>query len=356
MNSHKRLPIAQGAILLILLLGCLSCADRTRTVTMRALQPAVITFPSSVDSLVVVDRTVFDQNNLNILEGILTGELPNEDKAGVQILISSFQNQIQQSPRFNVKIAEERLIGNSMTAAFPDQLSWDQINHLCTKYMADAVVSIEIFDTDFIITNGTRTVKKKKSIDGVMTDIDGTEYYAQGVGNITIGLKLYDPQAQSIIDQEYFQRTKTWTETGINTADALAKLVSKGQATQYLGKLVGENYAKKITPSYYNITRGFRAKSKKCPQLEQGTRYADVAKWEEAANVWKQGLVNAPTKEAGYLAQNIAIANEVLGNMQEAVNWAEKSYVQYGNKDARDYASRLKRRMRDQARVSEQLK
>lgn len=355
MNNQHRSPILLAAALFTLIIGCISCADRTRTVTMRALQPAVITFPSSVDSLVVVDRTVFDQNNLNILEGVLTGELPHEDKAGVQMLISSFQNQIQQSPRFNVKIAEERLNGNSMTAAFPDQLSWDQINELCNKYQADAVVAIEIFDTDFIITHGTRSKPTKKTVDGVATTVNVTEYYAQGVGNITIGLKLYDPQAQSIIDQEYFQRTKTWTATGVNTADALAKLVSKGQATQYLGRLVGENYAKKITPSYYNITRGFKAKSKKCPQLEQGTRYADVAKWEEAANVWKQGLQSAPTKEAGYLSQNIAIANEVLGNMQEAVNWAEKSYIQYGNKDARDYASRLKRRMRDQARVNEQL-
>lgn len=338
-------------VLPILALGC----SGTRTVTMNAMRPAEITFPPYVNTLLIVDRSKFDKNAVNIIEGVLTGELPGEDKAGVQELVSSFQNQLSYSPRFKTTVADERLSGNSITSAFPDQLPWAKVKSMCDKYNAEAVVSIEIFDTDFIITNGTRKVKKTVGEGDSKKEIEVDEFYAEGVGNLSIGIRLYDPSAKTIVDQQLIRETNTWTATGNSKAAALAALISKGDATRYLGRQAGSDYAYKIAPMPIRISRMFYGKSKKAPELERGSRLADVGKWQEAADMWESGISGSADKEAGKLAYNVAIAYEVLGDMDLAKEWAQKAYVTYGNKDARNYSSTLQRRINSEARAQEQL-
>jgi hypothetical protein len=340
-------------IFLIILLA--SCSG-SRTVTMNAMRPAEITFPAYVNSLLILDRTKFNKNSVNIIEGILTGELPGEDRAGVQELMSSFQSQLSYSPRFASKSASERLDGNSVTTVFPVQLSWSVIDGLCRKYSTDAVVSIEMFDTDFVVTNGKRKVKKTITEGDVKKEIEVDEFYAEGVGDITIGIRLYDPKEKTIVDQQLIKRSHTWSAAGSTLQAALSKLIDKAEATRYLGGKAGSNYANKIAPMPVRISRMFYGKSKKAPELEQGSRYADVGKWQEAADIWEGGIKRSGTKEAGKLAYNTAIAYEVLGNYDKAREWAQKAYTDFGNKDARSYTSTLANRVRQEERVNEQMK
>ncbi|MEQ8475050.1 DUF6340 family protein [Fulvivirga sp.] len=347
----KKLAIPIISLVAIVIVSC----SGTRTVTMNAMRPAEITFPPEVNTLLIVDRTKFAKESINILEGVLTGEMPGDDKAGVQELINSFQQQLGRSPRFSTKIAAERLNGNSMTSAFPSQLSWMEVQNLCNKYGTDAMVSIEMFDTDFVVTNGKRKVKKTVTEGEVKREVEVDEFYAEGVGNITIGIRLYDPVAKTIVDQQLLNKSNTWNAAGSTLKDALAALIDKSSATRYLSRNVGSDYAYKIAPMPVRISRMFYGKSKKAIQLEQGSRLADVNKWQEAADKWESGISSAPTKEAGKLAYNTAIAYEVLGDLPKAKEWAQKAYVDFGNKDARDYVRTIQNRMYEEERIKEQM-
>ena len=349
----QALPYLFAIITLPVLLG--SCKG-TRTVAMDSMRPAEITFPSYVNTLVIVDRSRFEKKAVNIIEGVLTGELPGEDEAGVQALVNSFRQQLTYSPRFQTKVATERLAGNSLTTAFPQQLSWSKVSSLCRKYGAQAVVAVEIFDTDFIITNGKRKVKKTIVVDSVKQQVEVDEYYAEGVGNIAIGIRLYDPKAKTIVDQQLIKRNNTWKVSGSTLQDALAQLIAKGDATRFLSQNVGSKYAYKVAPMPVRITRSFNGKSRKAPALEQGSRYADVGKWQEAIRIWKRGIANSPTKQGGYLSYNIAIAYEVIGDLEKAKQWAQKSYVQFGNKDAKGYVSLIRQRLYEEQLAERQLK
>jgi tetratricopeptide (TPR) repeat protein len=81
------------------------------------------------------------------------------------------------------------------------------------------------------------------------------------------------------------------------------------------------------------------------PELELGTRYADVGQWERALETWKSALDRAPEKEAGYLAHNIAIAYEVMGDFDSAIYWAKLAYTRYGNEESRSYVNQIKQRL-----------
>ena len=321
------------------------------------MRPAEITFPSYVDNLVIVDRTKFDKEAVNVVESILTGEMPGEDATGVQELINSFQQQLSYSPRFQTRVATERLDGNSLTSVFPKRLSWSTVNKLCKKYNSQAVVAIEIFDTDFIITDGKRKVKRTVVVDSVKKEVEVNEYYAQGVGNINIGIRLYDPKAKKVIDQQLLKKNRTWKAEGSTLQDAVRQLVAKSDATRFLSQQVGGDYAYKVAPMPVTIRRTFYGKSRKAPALEQGARYADVGEWKSAISVWKQGIKRSPpTKQCGYLSHNIAIAYEVLGDLKTAKNWAQKSYTRYGNKDAKNYVSLIQQRLQDEQLAERQMK
>lgn len=341
------------SLVFVIILG--SCSN-TRIVTMNAMRPAEITFPSYANTIVIINRSRFEKKATNIVEGILTGELPGEDKAGVQSAMTAFQNQLMASPRFQTKIASEILAGNSINSAFPNPLPWTTVEQMTSKYNAEIMVAIEMFDTDFIVTKGVRKVKKNVEENGVKREIEIDEFYAEGVGNLTIGFRVYDPKEKSIVDQQLLSESKTWQAAGRNTKDALAGLMAKSEATRYLGGLAGSEYAYKIAPMPIRISREFYSKSKKIPEIAAGSRMADVNDWQGAAKKWESGLSRAATKEAGYLCYNIAISHEVLGNLDTAKLWADRAYVDYGNKKAREYSSTLTRRMNQEQRVQEQMR
>ena len=243
-----------------------------------------------------------------------------------------------------------------MTQAFPAPLPWSKIEELCAKYKADAVVAFEIFDTDFIITDGQRKVKKKVIENGVEVEREVDEFWAQGVGNATLGIRLYDPKAKTIVDEQLYSKTNTWQAAGKSKLDAIAHLVAKSEATKYVAGLAGSGYAYKIAPLPIRVSREFYAKSNKSPMMATGSRKADVNDWNGAIATWEKALKNANTKDAGKLCYDIAIAYEVLGDLPSSKQWVSRAWTDYGNKKARDYSRIIDQRMREDERLKQQMK
>lgn len=343
--------------LTLILIGFISfsACSKMRYVNMQSMRPADVNIPNHIRSIVIVDRTEFDKKGVDILEGVLTGELPGQDKAALQEGIIAMQQTFSRSPRFEVKVATQRMKGNSLTAAFPNPMPWKSIEEFNRQYKTDAVLAIEVFDTDFVITKGTRKVKEEIEENGVKKEIEVDQFYAEGVESVKMGFRLYDPKNQQIIDQIPFNRANTWEATGNSVNDALASLISKNEASRYVTRLAAAQYANRITPMPITIRRQFYAKSKKVNAIPTGSRMADVGRWEDAANTWSKAIPMAPGKEAGRLAYNTAIAYEVLGDYDLAIKWAQDSYVRYGNKKGRDYVRLLENRRFQEELADDQL-
>ncbi len=329
-----------------------------KSVSINTLRPADINIPNEIQSIVLVDRTAYEKNAIGVIEGILTGEGINEDQDGVMTMFSSLQNNLRVSPRFDVVLASERLRGQNILGSFPDPLNWRQVDQLTRKYNTDGLLAIEIFDSNFIVTNGkrknTRTVEDE---DGNKREEEYTEFFAEGVGNTRIGIRLYDSKNRTILDQDIYTENKTWEASATSLKEALAQLVSKSQATKYLAQSVGNNYASKIAPMPVRISRSYYTKPKKNAYLSKGARQASVNQWESAISTWKTGLRStSDTKESGRMAYNIAVGYEIIGDLFLAHEWAGRSFVDYGNKKGRSYASQLNNRMITEEILDEQLR
>ena len=124
---------------------------------------------------------------------------------------------------------------------------------ICKKYNADAVLSLEHFDSDFIVLNKTR-----------MEDVDGkqiTVHIARGIASVNIGFRLYYPIEKSIIDRESFSFNRTWEGEGNTVADAALHLIDNAQAVYRISEDAGAMYAERITPLYFWVNRTYYKKS-----------------------------------------------------------------------------------------------
>jgi hypothetical protein len=322
---------------------------------MTRLVPAPVNVPTHVQKIVLVDRTKPQSGGFAILEGIITGELPFEVRNSIQATLSSLQMTLNTSPRFQLVRANERLTGGFFGQIFPTPLDWNTVNRLAEAYQADAVLSLENFSSDFIITDQQKTIKKTITDGKTTRQIEVPGFYLEGVSTVSAGFRLYDPRERNIIDQQRFEKKNLWSAEGETKAQALALLISKADAARIVGEMAGTGYAYKIAPMYVEIHRGFFPKSKTDPLVAKGARLAEVDRWEEAIDLWTMAISDTDEKSAGMLSYNIAVGYEVLGSLDLAKEWAGRAYTDFGLKKGRSYVTTLNNMIRQQNALEKQL-
>lgn len=323
---------------------------------MSRLMPAEISVPTHVQRLLIVDRTAPQNENLAVLEGLISGEAPFEVRNAVEATIATVQQELNSSPRYEIIRARERLRGGLFAQTFPIPLTWPQIEALCREYNADAVLALEKFSSDFIVTDKRQIIKKTEGEGRNSRTVEVQGIYAEGVASVQVGFRLYDPISKNITDQRDFEKTNLWSAEAETKTQALALLIDKVKATQYVGQLAGASYARRIAPMYLRLNRTMYQKPNDNPALVRGARLGEVNKWEEAIDVWENGL-NFPHKDrtGGRICHNIAVGYEVLGDLESAKYWAGKAYTDYGLKQGRTYSNQLNSRMIQEERLRQQL-
>lgn len=340
----------------MIIFGSILFGACSKTVTLNRMVPAEISVPTYVQRLLLVDRTAPQSEGLAIIEGILTGEAPFEVKNAAEATLTTVQQELNTSPRYEVIRARERLKGGLFAQTFPTPLAWEQIDALCRQYEVNAVLVLEKFSSDFVITDKKKTVKKIVGTGKDSKEIEVEGIYMEGLASVSAGFRLYDPETRNIFDQVNYDKTNLWSAEAETRTQAAAMLIDKVRATQFVGRMAGASYAKRIAPMNVSIRRTMYEKPRSNPSLARGSRLAQVGQWEEAIEAWHQGLKQINNrKTGGRLYHNIALGNEVMGDLQEARIWAGKAFTDYGYKKGRTYAQEISRRMRQDDIVREQL-
>jgi hypothetical protein len=185
---------------IFILIGLTILFSSSAWVTLTLTQPALVSLPQHIQTLIVVDRTLAPDKKENKLEGVLTGEAFNQDEQAVIQTIEGLIYVVNNGNRFTILRTTEKYQGDPTGKVFPNAMAWSVISDLCTKYKADAVVVLETFDSDFILTHGTKTVQRTS------TGLPGISFYAQGIATVNMGFRIYDPSEKVISDAYMFNR------------------------------------------------------------------------------------------------------------------------------------------------------
>ena len=77
--------------------------------------------------------------------------------------------------------------------------------------------------------------------------------------------------------------------------------------------------------------------------------------WKGASDLWLKHTSDSDSKMAGYACYNMALACEIDGDLETAIDWAKKAYVDHKNSKALNYMNILQRRLDEQVRLDEQM-
>ena len=337
--------------LYILIIAVLLSSCSTSSVFVSIQQPADITIPQDIKSVVVANRSVPTKKNLagNIIEGIITGEGIGSDKRSSQYCIEGLVSILDDSERFETKNIGDLELKGTGTSSFPPPLKWKKVKKLCKTYNADALIVLETFDSDSRILFGKpvrRTVKRngKKIVE--------MRHKAILEMKIVSGWRIYDNSKQIIIDENKFTEFKEFSAWGNSNKDAESKLPYRGVALKESGDFAGFQYGKRISPIWIQARRVFY--SGKDDQLKQASKNVKANQWDDAIEIWK-GMVNLNDKTiAAKASYNMALASEIKGFLDAAIDWAKKAKA-LGDKKANSYISTLNKRKEDQVKLNKQL-
>ena len=321
--------------------------NQAAEITFSILAPAPVNIPPYIKWLAIVDRSIPEDFDKSQLESILSLEGKNQDQLASQIAIGGLFEVLKNSSRYEVIRTSEAFIGSGPENKFPEPLDWATIEELCSKYKVDAIIALETFDSDFIITNGRIDLNKLSEM--------SSPFYAQGVATVKLGFRMYDPQEKSIIDQFHFSESANWEAGGASILNAVDQLINKDAAIKEVSHFGGSIYGERITPTWYKVSREYFRKSKKDDDLAEGARMMEANDWDRALEALLRAEKNGHKKTKGKAAHNLAVVYEILGDLEKANDWAATAWGKYKNKGSKDYGYILTRRIKEQKYLQQQL-
>jgi len=330
----------------LILIGA-SCSA-TRNMQVQVMRPARITVPQTIQSVALLNRSVPMEGTQ--LESVLTGEKPAQDKDLSEECQRGITETLNTSSRFKIARVEGTMnAADGKSLGFGAPMTWELIDSLCKHYNTDALMSLEYFDTDFSVVNPGATAAA--AVNSVLNGNGTVE--VTGKANATAGFRIYDPKNKTIIYEDRFGYSRTWRQQSTNPIDAAARLIKKNEALFVVSYETGSEFAMDIVPLYYWEHR-YLYKGKK-GRMEIGERQALAKDWEGALKTWTDAFESErKSKVRARAAFNVALAYEVLGNLEQALAWAQKAYVEGGKDIALNYSSLLDQRIREQQKIDEQ--
>lgn len=338
-NQLRMLQRLLPALSLILLLA--SCA--TNIVTMSVKEPAPVSLPAGIDKVGVVNRTAANAQTaeINKIDEILTGETGNIDGEGTEQSLLGMVDALNENKRFEEIILMDSLrLTTPASGALPSPMPWDQVTKICQERNVQLLFSLELFDTDSRIDYKTIPVTIKGPL-GI--EIPGIEHEATMWTNVKTGWRIYDPANKLVLDACNVAEEIKAQGRGLTPIGAVAGLLGRKEAVKQVGYKAGRQYAVRILPYWIRVSRDYYVKGS--PNFEIAKRRAQTGNWDGAAEMWEKDVNHQKGKVAGRACYNMAIIAEINGDLEIAVEWAQKSYEDYGDKIALRYVKVLNNRI-----------
>lgn len=334
--------------LLLISSALFSGCSKYGSVSIQCATPPTAILPANIHTIAVVNRSLTLNKDNSIVESVLSGEVAGIDKYASDKCLNGVYDEINAwkqnnyywnkyiDSSINIVIPANTKLFGTGTRETPQLLDWKIVKELCDATKADALLVLETFDSNSdLVLNAV-----VKEINSVITT--GTTSPPSAPQQIKMNVfsfwRMYDPKNKKIIDQ--YQETNFLTFTGQGAGIA----IPPPNALPETAYAAGEQYIQRFLPGYFYVTRQLYKKGKGAQKqkFEMAFRRSAVANWTGASEIWLELANNSKGENAGRACLNMAVACEVLGQYDKALMWARRSYEDYGNKLARDYANQLK--------------
>ena len=331
-------------VLVLFFASCiLSSCSSTNLLTLSVTEPAPVYLPSNIETIGIINRSLPSKKNETIdnIDKILSIEGKHLDKEGAERAIFGIFDELKFINLFSdVKIIDTSNIARTGLGVFPSPLSWDEIGRISANNNVDAIFELSFFDTDAQIEYKAIPVKVKTAIG---LDVPVIEHRATIKTLIKTGWRIYDPLNKYIRDEYIIHKNSISQGAGINPVNAVEAIIGRKESVLQISNEIGHNYALRILPFKIRVSRDYFVRG--TDNFKIAKRRAQTGNWNGAAELWEKEVSSANGKIAGRACYNMAIINEINGDLNKAIEWASISYTDYKNKNALRYINILKRRV-----------
>jgi hypothetical protein len=323
----------------LILLTCYSCSS-TNLMSLSVLKPAPVSIPANIKTVAVVNRSKASNQTqtLDAIHKALSLESNDLQQAGASGSIRGLSDELMKNTRFT-EVKPLNLDLRSFGAGiFPTPMLWDSVEKICRESNTDVLFSLELFDTE----SKLGYMASPAIIPLGVTNIPAIASQVNMATSVKTGWRIYDPSSRTILDEYIIGQDIAASGSAINPAVAASSLIGRKEAVTDVGIKAGEAYAARILPCWIRVSRDYFVRGNE--NFITAKRKAQSGNWDGAAQIWLQETKNMHGNIAGRACYNMAIISEINGDLDGAIQWAQKSYEDYGNRLALHYLSTLRYR------------
>ena len=325
----------------LLLVGLVSCKTYEK-IDIQLLYPSQIEIPNHIQSFTIMNRSLtpeFSNKNPDSLQ-VEFYKLGFEvdtvllDSTASDLSIRSLSDLLFDSERFDIVVPMDRNISRALRYdRVPGPLNWDYVNSICNKYNTDGLVVLENFSIH-LVTDFKRTFEYDQAGNRYST------YYASEDVSYQTYWRIYDPSNKTILFDKFLSDTIYWDSYDYTQKSLFGELPMVKQAIINTGYVAAEDFSKMIAPVWKEAERVLYTLSpifSKGAALEEGVNYAINGDWKKAEESWLKYVTTSNKMLRSKLELNIALAREMQGDIDGAIEWGVKSYYTYFRTQTEDY-------------------
>ncbi len=325
----------------------------THNLTMNATAPAPVTLSSNVKRIGVLNRSLPSEGNkiADQIDKVLSVEGKQLDSLGSEAALHALVVELGRNHTIEEAVLLDDMVEfRKGLGIFPARLSDLEVAYLCETYGVDALFSLEFYDTNTQVNYETVMINVPNNL-GIKVAVPGHKLRLDT--QIKNGWRIYDLNQADIMDQFILQDQVVSVGSGINPVEAYRAIAGRKEAVLENSMRMGSNYAYRIQPYQRRVSRQYFVRG--TDKFKIAMRRAQAGQWNDAALLWEEETLHNDSKIAGRACYNMAIINEINGNLDQAIDWASRSYTDYENRLALNYLSVLRNRKRQQQVLEHQL-
>lgn len=326
--------------LCLLTICLLSACSSLNYINIETYNPAEITFPERVGKVLIVNNAVPQPGDIGYkyrLKGTLQDTARVSADSALFDACYSLGKAIVDASYFNDVLLYKETTRKDHLYYVDEKLTSSKVDALCNETGADAVVSFDrlLFDMN--------------------RDIVG---FADGffMGNVSVKilgvLRTYLPGRSNPLATVLLSDSIFWSEGGGSMLALSYYFPSPEESLREAGKYIGAKANPNFVPYWNEEERWYYGNVG--ARWQEATAYAKKEKWDKAAECWKRLYDHSSGRNKAKAATNIALYYEMKTQLNDAVEWADKSYDQFmkssgekdqGTKMTRIYVDALKKRI-----------
>ncbi|NEW82586.1 MAG: hypothetical protein GZ094_09510 [Mariniphaga sp.] len=275
-----------------------------------------------IQSLALLNRSMTSQfMNLKTdsLEKILINNKMSldtvlQDSIAADTVIQTAARALYESSRFDVVVPKERNIIRTDIEEIVKPLNVSFINEICKDFNVDGVLVLESFIEQLKTNYSLRTTDGSYNNEfKAATDIS---YFSEW--------RLYRPNDLKPVIRFQIGDSIFWNVVDYSLEDVYKQMPRTKEALIGGGIAAGLKMSGYISPRWTNQTRYYYLTGKN--EIDAAVPFIKNNKWEEAAAIWEKHASNSSKKIRSKVEYNLALASEMNGDLDLAIEWGLKSF------------------------------